>query len=191
MTRHLVRRLAGVLLAALLLSACLSVDDSCACQRPAPDVPYEIYVLSGPGRQATLRVERLRLPPSGNPGMVALPALMTWRPESPADGLNGFALLRDEPITRVRSVSHRHGVVTVDLTRSVWDPYPTADLSFRVDGELVMQQLVWTVQRAIRTTDPVLLTVRGRPARGVWLHSLDGPVGRDRTAVGESGKIDG
>jgi hypothetical protein len=39
-----------------------------------------------------------------------------------------------------------------------------------------MQQLVWTLNRALDTTLPVLLTVNGKPTRGIWFERLDGPV---------------
>jgi hypothetical protein len=42
-----------------------------------------------------------------------------------------------------------------------------------------MQQLVRTVQRALDSDDPVALTVNGRPARGIWLTPLNGPVAAD------------
>ena len=67
-------------------------------------------------------------------------------------------------------------LVTVDLTEDVWDPYPNIDLEDPPDGRLVTQQLVWTVLGALGTDAPVLVTVDGEPARGIWLHRLDGPV---------------
>ena len=66
-------------------------------------------------------------------------------------------------------MTHAGGVVTVNLSGDMWDPYPAADLANVPDGLLTVQQLVWTVQRALDTDDPVLVTAAGEPTRGVWL----------------------
>ena len=66
-------------------------------------------------------------------------------------------------------------MITVDLDRDVWDPYPNVDCHCP-PGDIVMQQLVWTLDTALDSTLPVLLTINGEPARGIWVHQLDGPV---------------
>ncbi|MGH3362319.1 MAG: GerMN domain-containing protein [Nocardioides sp.] len=174
------RRPGTVLLSALVflvLTACLA-EDTCACTYPPEDVVHEIYLLEGSGPHTRLRAVEVRLQPYDSPGMVALEELVTQVPPE-KEGLGNAWTALGEPITAVRSVAHRKGVVTVDLTRGVWDPYPTVDFFVRFDLGLATQQLVWTVQRAIGTDDPVLLTVRGEPARGVWLHRVEGPIEAD------------
>lgn len=120
---------------------------------------------------------------TGDAGLDAVRALLSTRPSDP-DYMNGydFATIESEPITDVHSVTHEEGVVTVDLTEDVWDPIPSAGC-ICPSGEIITQQLVWTVQEALDTTDPVRVLVDGEPARGIWLERLDGPVKRDREAL--------
>lgn len=112
---------------------------------------------------------------TGRPGYDAVRALLSTRPD---DGqlVNRFSGLSVEPdpITDVREVTHRNGVIGVDLTVDPWDPYPTISC-ICPPGELLTQQLVRTVQTALGSLDPVLVTVRGEPARGIWLYPLAGP----------------
>ena len=75
------------------------------------------------------------------------------------------------------------GIITVDINQSLWDPYESARCRPCPPGELVMQQLVWTVQSALESDDPVALTVNGKPARGIFLAPLNGPVAADPTVV--------
>lgn len=60
-------------------------------------------------------------------------------------------------------VRHADGVIAVDLT--------AAAAAGRVDAavaELTVQQLVYTVQAALGVTDPVRITVEGRPVPRLW-----------------------
>ncbi|MCZ3386268.1 MAG: GerMN domain-containing protein, partial [Actinomycetia bacterium] len=95
--------------------------------------------------------------------------------------INGFNFGYDAryPIAEVNSVIVDSDVITVDVDQDVWDPYPNIDCVACPPGELVMQQLVWTLHGALDTDLPVLLTVNGEPARGIWLHRLDGRVAAD------------
>lgn len=175
--------LALVLTVGLLLSSCLAERDPCACslaRTPGTDV----FVLSGPGPESRLETVGVAAPGlRRDAGRAAVRALLRWRPDVESGQRNGWHVL-SEPIARVRSVTHADGVVRVDLDRQVWDPHPALDLVWAPDGERAWQQLVWTVSSALDTHDPVELTVRGMPARGVWFHRLDGPVAADPGLLG-------
>jgi spore germination protein GerM len=121
---------------------------------------------------------------TGDAGLDAVRALLTSRPSNP-EFANGFDFLtiKPRPITDVNDVSSRDGVITVDLSEEVWDPYPNVACSASCPhGDIVAQQLVWTVQTAMDTTAPVLITVNGQPARGIWFEPLDGPITADSDA---------
>ena len=169
------------------LAGCQGESDTCACSLPATHTS-EVYVVFGaPDSKAVLRAEAVEVRSSGptaeHRAEDAVEALIEWRPDREADIRNGWQLIPGEPIAEVRSVTHRKDVVVVDLDRAVWDPYPTYDLE-PIHGHLAMQQLVWTVWAALDTHDPVLLTIRDTPARGLWFHPLDGPVSGDRSVLG-------
>lgn len=120
---------------------------------------------------------------TGDPGLDAVRALLTTRPTDPDDG-NGYDLLTIDPapITGVNSVTVGDGIINVDLTKDVWDPYP-AIKCFCPSGEIITQQLVWTVQTVLESDDPVSVTVNGEPARGIWMEPLNGPVYADPDAL--------
>jgi hypothetical protein len=120
---------------------------------------------------------------TGDPGLDAVRALLTSRPPNPelANGFD-FLTIKPRPITTVNDVSPGDGVITVDLSEEVWDPYPNVRCGSCPSGDIVTQQLVWTVQTALNSTDPVLVTVNGEPARGIWMDPLDGPVQADPDA---------
>jgi hypothetical protein len=115
---------------------------------------------------------------SGDPGLDAVRALLDYDASRGeynvwADGI-GDGLDLD-----VRSVEHEDTVVRVDFDGSVSDPWPTADVSWAVDTELFAQQLVRTVQSALDTTDPVLVTQDGEPVDAVLTASVDQPIAAD------------
>lgn len=120
---------------------------------------------------------------TGDAGYDAVRALLSIRPSDP-DYSNGYDLLTIEPdpITDVHSVSHEAGVITVDLTEDVWDPYRNV-ACICPSGEVITQQLVWTVQEALGSTDPVQVLVDGEPTRGIYTTRLDGPNERHPAAL--------
>lgn len=69
-------------------------------------------------------------------------------------------------------------MIAVGLDRDVQDPWPAAGC-ICPSGEVIMQQLVRAMQLALGRDLPVLLTVNGKPARGVGDYRLDGPVAAD------------
>lgn len=120
---------------------------------------------------------------SGDAGLDAVRALLSTGPVDDSY-LNGFHLRSSdpEPQTDVASVSQSDGVITVDLTEDMWDPYPAVDCVCP-SGEVVVQQLVWTVQDALDSDARVAVTVDGEPARGIWLEPLPRPVSADPYAL--------
>ena len=142
-------------------------------------------VRDGEWVQWSLQSEEVSTIDTGDPGVDAVRALFNSHPAN--DNLvNGFSALRSRraPLTHVQDVAVAEGVITVDISRSVWNPYPTLACACP-KGDEAMQQLVWTVQAALGSNDPISLTVNGKPARGVWLTRLDGPVAADPTVVAQ------
>lgn len=66
-------------------------------------------------------------------------------------------------------VRHDDGVITVDLT----EPARTAQVGAAL-AELMVQQLVYTVQGALQVTDPVRILVEGEPVAELWGHVATG-----------------
>lgn len=77
--------------------------------------------------------------------------------------------------TRLRApVTRSGGVITVDLSGEARSASVGAELA-----ELTVQQLVYTVQGAAQSTDPVRILVDGSPVGELWGHvSTEQPVGR-------------
>jgi hypothetical protein len=68
--------------------------------------------------------------------------------------------------TRLRSaVQHAEGVITVDLSGEARSAQVGAELA-----ELTVQQLVYTVQGALQSTDPVRIVVDGATVPDLWGH---------------------
>lgn len=133
---------------------------------------------------------------SGDVGIDAVNALLEQKAERQDFFCNLWSGLGDtpEPVAGVTSVTHRDGVVTVDLDRDVADPFPAASPVCAQGMQL--QQLVHTVTSALRTDDPVLVTVDGEPAESVFGEPADRPVEADpsilrgiRPATPEQGAV--
>lgn len=138
-------------------------------------------------RWSGLRAETVAISATGDRAREAVQALvLAPAPEGHVGG--GFA--RQDGRYTVRSVVHTDGVIAVDLDKDPWDPFPNAFLTCAPDGELVMQQIVRTVQNALGSDDPVLLTVNGVPARGIWMHPLNGPIDSTESQTA-TGALDG
>ena len=119
------------------------------------------------------------VPSTGDSGWDAVNALLTTvAPDGRAT--NGFNYSSDGrwPAASVNSVTVGVDQIVVDLDRAVMDPYPTIDCNCP-PGDVVMQQLVWTLSDTLNTDIPVLLTINGEPAKGIWGHELTGPVAAD------------
>lgn len=121
-----------------------------------------------------IRPEVIQVPSNGDRARHALQALVTDQTPGRSE-ISAFSRPDGSSYT-VRSVRHDGSVITVDLDKDPWDPYPTINMACPPDGEVAMQQIVLTAREALDSDDPVLLTVDGTTARGIWLHSLNGPV---------------
>lgn len=162
---------------------------------PAPTSwTFDLYFTTGggravdptaknPGGRWKLTSETVTVPNSGDQPLDIVNALVAHAPT--VEAINGFNFSSNGqlPIAEVNSVTVAPKVITVDLDREVWDPYPTMDC-ICPPGDAVMQQLVWTLDTALDIELPVLLTINGEPARGIWFQRLDGPVSLE----GDQGK---
>lgn len=171
-----------VLVLAALLTACRSSDVPCDCQQRDESVRFDIYLVTGFGPDATLAPMEIKDDTERDPGMIAVSALLFKEMHPDAWLVNGWVPFED-PIAEVLSVTHADGEVVVDLDRSVMEPVPRELLAFVPDGRLTVQQLVWTVQQALGTIDPVRVTVQGRPTDGVWFTPVQWPVSVDRSVL--------
>jgi hypothetical protein len=140
-----------------------------ATPSPAPAVPSVVekgaegtatvyYLLAEPrfGSPSLLTSRTIAVEDTGSPGYDALHALLASEPpRGLTEGFNFAVADRSDPVVDVESVTHRDGVVEVDLTGRTHDPYPTLDLCCIPESSAVVQQLVLTVQAALDTDDPV------------------------------------
>lgn len=121
-----------------------------------------------------------------DPGVAAVEALLAYDPpgEDGADvnvwhdGVGGPGGDEGTPL-EVTSVQQHGGVVTVDFRGAVEDPWPTVDVVWVFDPALFSQQLVRTVQDALDTTDPVLVTQDGEPVDAVLTAPVKQPIQAD------------
>jgi Immunoglobulin-like domain of bacterial spore germination/Sporulation and spore germination len=103
---------------------------------------------------------------SGNVGLDAVQALLDAKSVGPVvNPWHGYNAVRPDtgPIAEVNDVTQADDFITVDFDR----PLMTDLASFEGDprfGKLLIQQLVLTVQSALRTESPVMITVDGEPA---------------------------
>ena len=102
-------------------------------------------------------------------GVAAVSEMLKGEPIDPDYGAHSWG-------SDVRSVSHADGVITVDLTRMP-DPYPAARITEEL-AQLTVQQLVYTVQAALGSTDPVMITVDGSPVDSILGVDTSQPIPR-------------
>ncbi|WP_181641569.1 META domain-containing protein [Nocardioides massiliensis] len=136
-----------------------------------------------------LRPEVVSIPGTGDRAQHALQALVS-APDSASHPIGVFSR-QDGATYTVRSVVHDGSVITVDIDMDPWDPWPTASLVCAPHGELAIQQVVRTAQAALDSDDPVLLTVNGAPARGMWMYPLNGPAAASATIRNGEGVLEG
>ncbi len=98
---------------------------------------------------------------AGNVGVDAVQQLLQERPDNLNNPWAGGLAGEPHPIAAVNDVTDEGDTVTVDFDRQL-DPLPS--LGSPEFGQLAVQQLVLTVQSALRTDDPVLITVNGEAA---------------------------
>jgi hypothetical protein len=114
---------------------------------------------------------------AGNVGVDAVQQLLQ---EHPDNLINPWTHLVGEPrpIAAVNDVSHEDGVVTVDFDRPL-SASASVESPSSPTSILAIQQLVLTVQSALRTDDPVRITTQGEPAPEAFEVTLSGPVPAD------------
>jgi hypothetical protein len=122
---------------------------------------------------------RFTVTSSGNAGLDAVQVLLH---EHPSPVINPWSGLAGEPVAKVNDVTHQNGVVTVDFDGPLSATASMESASSTL-SELSIQQLVFTVQSALRTNDPVLITTNGEPADEAFEVPLDGPVDADWSLV--------
>jgi hypothetical protein len=180
--RRMATGAATTLALALVLTVGILVTGQ-AHRDPGPRTSVAVYFLTDSSDGFRHIVPDLRhVAGTGDAGVDALRALLHGRPDGRL--VNGFNSTRLDgvPFTDIHSVVATRALITVDLTRDPWDPYPNIDCVCP-GGRVVMQQLVWTVQTALGSTAPVRLTVDGDPVRGILGHRLAGPVRASKKAL--------
>lgn len=144
---------------------------------PGDKVQLAVYYVSPAGELVS---GGFTVTSTGDLGRDAVQALLTGRQDGFGNAWSGL-LNQPEQVAKLRSVTHQDGQVTVDFDRNL-----TGSASLEQEasfGELTVQQLVHTVQSALRTADPVLITVDGEPADTAFGVPLDGPVAADWSVV--------
>jgi hypothetical protein len=109
---------------------------------------------------------------SGDVGVDAVQALMQPRDVEPFTNMWQFT------DAEIASVLQGDGVLVADFSSPV-RLVCNMDVCPELRGEAALQQLVWTLDSALRTDDPVLITVDGEPATEVFGTPVDGPVAAD------------
>lgn len=168
--------LAAGLLAAALVAGCAGASGARdrglpSSPAPAPAAPgvqeqraLPVYYVLGDGQQARL-VREFHPVWTTDPLTGAVTELLGTAPQDPdlhTDWPDDAAL--HAPVT------HDNGIVTVDLTRPGKVPAERAALT--------LQQLVYTVQGAAGSTDPVRLLVDGEPVPTLWGQDVSRPIPR-------------
>lgn len=109
--------------------------------------------------------QQLEVTSTGSPAYDAVAALVETPREVDGDP-SWFTMVDGRPAAQVTSVNVASDVITVDVDRSLRDPYPQIDCECPT-GEALIQAIAWTAQDAAGVELPVRLTVGDRPAR--WL----------------------
>jgi hypothetical protein len=186
---------AGVVLAAgcLIVAAFVIVATGSSDQTDAPpatagtSVSVDVYFTT---EQDRLVSEQVTVEGTGDVGVDAVSALIYTQPTDP-DHYNAWSTMAHEANdtadagAQVLNVTHDDGVITVNLDSHVPEGPPVIDCDLpsdpcpAVSGRIMLQQLVYTVQAALDTADPVVLTDQGEPATMVSGTPIDGPIRAD------------
>lgn len=162
-----------------------------ATDATAPSLAREVTVwvvsanLEEPGSPAYLYPRQVPVE-GADLGVVAVEALLAYAAEDvDGDDINvwhgaGGTGPDSGPLPiDVVSVEHRGGMVTVDFSGPVDNPWPSSEFSWVFDPALLPQQLVRTVQDALDTNDPVLVTQDGQPVDAVLTAPVKQPIQAD------------
>lgn len=131
----------------------------------APDPTATVFVLvNGSGlRFVGLMPRSVPLTAAGEPAEAALRTLLAHAPRrrSVIGPENAWLGPGGRPLARLRSVDRGDGQVVVDLAAAD----PSLDWDPDYAEVLPLLQVACTAQAALRTTDPVRITLRGEPVR--------------------------
>jgi Sporulation and spore germination len=180
----------AVLLCALWMVTSCGADGSEEASTGHEQV-VTIYQIKLPSEAAHLVPVQVEVPGTGDVGVDAVTALIYTRAAGP-DHYNAWSTMAldandtADAGAKVLSVTQADGVVTVDLDSHAPEGVPVIDCARASDtcaalssGKLMLQQLVFTAQAALDSTDPVVLTDQGEPATMVSGTNIDGPVHAD------------
>ncbi|MGI8613032.1 MAG: Gmad2 immunoglobulin-like domain-containing protein [Nocardioidaceae bacterium] len=160
----------------------------------APLRPLTVYVVDATGTRygpaGHLFPEQVRAADTGNLGLDAVNALLSTVPDDPdylnewatVHGTQGGDLALKTPVT-VDSVREGDGVITVDFSGPLDNPFPAAAFDWTFDPAAFAQQVVWTVQAALHSDAPVEMTMNGSPVHTVLFADVTQPVGKDPAAL--------
>lgn len=171
---------AGLIAAAILIfgpgeeRTTLPPAESCAVKvHEGCPVELAVYFVTASGDQ--VHSAGVNVTSSGNVGLDAVQALLdTPSQRGYANYWHGYHTVPPDsgPIAEVNDVTHTGAVVTVDFDRPL-----TTDLADmqRSLAPTILQQLVFTVQSALRTYNPVEITINGEPAQQAFGMPLTNP----------------
>ena len=154
-------------------------------------VTIDVYFITS---EEDLISEQVTVDSTGDLGVDAVTALIYSQPTNP-NSTNAWSIMAHEANDTadagagVQSVTHADGVITVDLDSHVPEGAPIANCPRpgacppAPSGDIVLQQLVYTVQAALDTNDPVVLTDQGDPATMVFFTPINGPIEADPHAL--------
>jgi immunoglobulin-like protein involved in spore germination/sporulation and spore germination protein len=112
---------------------------------------------------------------SGNVGLDAVQALLST-PSHPAynNYWHGYDTIPPDsgPIAKVNDVTHSQAVITVDFDRPLTTNLASMQSSL---ARTILNQLVFTAQSALRTYNPVVITIDGKPAKQAFGMPLTNP----------------
>jgi Immunoglobulin-like domain of bacterial spore germination/Sporulation and spore germination len=116
---------------------------------------------------------------TGDVGVDAVNALLRGKVSLLGNPWSGLASDQPMPIAEVNSVTpsdlQANDPVTVDFDGPL-SSSPSMEGPNSPFSKLTIQQLVLTVQSALRTNDPVLITINGEPAEEAFEVPLSGPI---------------
>lgn len=144
-------------------------------------VDLAVYFVTDPGSE--VHSAGVTVQSSGNVGLDAVQALLeTPSHNAYANYWHGYHFSPPDtgPIAAVNDVTHANEQITVDFDRPLNSEL--ADLQESLAPE-ILQQLVLTVQSALHSDDPVLITVNGQPADEAFGAPLTGPIAADWSIV--------
>jgi hypothetical protein len=195
-TRRWWPALAGAVAAGGLVAAALVVIGARPTSEPAPATAqrevtvYMVGPATGRLTEAHLFPQPITAPDTGDSGRDAVNALLNTESTDP-DYINPWWFLQERkdddgmqpsaPVS-VTSVTRESGVITVDFSGPIDEPWD-ALFSWVVDPRFFSQQLVWTVQDALDSKAPVLVTMNGEPVDMVLTAEVQNPIKRDPSAL--------